>query len=118
MLVHQALKEDPFSGHLFIFRGRRGKLCKIIWWDSQSACLFSIRQERGRFVWPRAEDSKIMLRACPLSKLLESIDWRIQKKTWRPLRRADCPMSVAALKPLIYLLFFDVAYRCWATHGL
>jgi len=86
MLVQQALKEDPFSGHLFIFRGRRGDLCKIIWWDNQGACLFSKRLERGRFVWPRAEDGKITLRASQLSMLLEGIDWRIQKKTWKPLK--------------------------------
>ncbi|WP_430414110.1 IS66 family insertion sequence element accessory protein TnpB [Parasphingorhabdus sp.] len=86
MLVQQTLHEDPFCGHLFIFRGRRGDLCKIIWWDSQGACLFSKRLERGRFVWPRAEDGKITLRASQLSMLLEGIDWRIQKKTWRPLK--------------------------------
>ena len=80
MLVQQALSEDPFSGHLFVFRGRRGDLLKIIWWDGQGACLFSKRLERGRFVWPRAEDGKITLRASQLSMLLEGIDWRIQKK--------------------------------------
>ncbi|MBL4788225.1 MAG: IS66 family insertion sequence element accessory protein TnpB [Kordiimonadaceae bacterium] len=85
MLVQKALLEDPFSGHLFIFRGRRGDLCKIIWWDGQGACLFTKRLERGRFVWPRAEDGKITLSGSQLSMLLEGIDWRIQKKTWRPL---------------------------------
>lgn len=44
------LAEDPYSGHLFVFRGRRGDLLKIIWWDHQGACLFSKRLERGRFV--------------------------------------------------------------------
>lgn len=86
MLVQQTLQEDPFSGHLFIFRGRRGDLCKIIWWDSQGACLFSKRLERGRFVWPRAADGKITLRASQLSMLLDGIDWRLQKKTWKPLK--------------------------------
>ena len=38
--AEQVLAEDPFSGHLFVFRGRRGDLLKIIWWDSQGACLF------------------------------------------------------------------------------
>ena len=45
-----SLAEDPYSGHLFVFRGRRGDLLKIIWWDGQGACLFSKRLERGRFV--------------------------------------------------------------------
>lgn len=86
MLVQQVLEEDPFSGHLFIFRGRRGDLCKIIWWDSQGACLFSKRLERGRFVWPRTENGKLTLRTSQLSMLLEGIDWRIQTKTWKPTK--------------------------------
>jgi transposase len=33
------LKQDPFAGHLFVFRGRRGDLVKVIWWDGQGACV-------------------------------------------------------------------------------
>ena len=84
--AEKTLAEDPFCGHLFVFRGRRGDLLKIIWWDSQGACLFSKRLERGRFVWPAARDGKICLTASQLSMLLEGIDWRITHKTWRPLR--------------------------------
>ena len=42
------LKQDPFAGHMFVFRGRRGDLIKIIWWDGQGACLFEPS------VWRRA----------------------------------------------------------------
>jgi transposase len=80
------LAEDPYSGHLFVFRGRRGDLLKIIWWDSQGACLFSKRLEKGRFVWPAAKDGKISLSPAQLSMLLEGIDWRMPQKTWRPLK--------------------------------
>ena len=45
--AEKTLEQDPFSGHLFVFRGRRGDLLKIIWWDSQGACLFSKRLERA-----------------------------------------------------------------------
>ncbi|MDG1972133.1 MAG: IS66 family insertion sequence element accessory protein TnpB [Paracoccaceae bacterium] len=79
------LKEDPFSGHLFVFWGRRGDLLKIIWWDQQGGCLFYKRLERGRFVWPRAKEGKVSLSASQLSMLLEGIDWRMPKKTWRPV---------------------------------
>ena len=48
------LRQNPFTGHLFVFRGRRGDLVKVIWWDGQGACLFVKRLERGRFVWPQA----------------------------------------------------------------
>ena len=44
--AEKVLTEDPYSGHLFVFRGRRGDLIKIIWWDVQGACLFSKRLER------------------------------------------------------------------------
>lgn len=82
----KTLAADPFCGHLFVFRGRRGDLLKIIWWDSQGACLFSKRLERGRFVWPAARDGKISLTAAQLAMLLEGIDWRIPQRTWRPLK--------------------------------
>lgn len=84
-LAEKVLKEDPFSGHLFVFRGRRGDLIKIIWWDTQGACVFSKRLERGRFVWPTAKDGKVHLSPSLLSMLLEGIDWRITQQTWRPL---------------------------------
>ena len=84
-LAQDVLKQDPFSGHLFVFRGRRGDLIKLIWWDGQGACLFSKRLEKGRFVWPSATSGKVTLSPAQLSMLLEGIDWRTPKRTWRPL---------------------------------
>ena len=49
-LVAQHLNEDPFSGALFIFRGRRGHLLKILFWDGQGLVLYAKRLERGHFV--------------------------------------------------------------------
>src|SRR5256714_9741171 len=49
------LGKDPFSGHVFCFRGRRGDLVKLLWWDGDGLCLFAKRLERGRFIWPPAE---------------------------------------------------------------
>lgn len=83
--TEKVLELDPYSGYLFVFRGRRGDLLKIICWDSQGACLFSKRLERGRFVWPASKDGKINVTAAQLSMLLEGIDWRMPQKTWRPL---------------------------------
>ena len=70
------LKQDPYTGHLFVFRGRRGGLVKVIWWDGQGACLFSKRLEKGKFVWPSAKDGKLFLSPAQLAMLLEGIDWR------------------------------------------
>ncbi len=84
--AEQVLAEDPYSGHMFVFHGRRGDLLKIIWWDTQGACLFSKRLDRGRFVWPSAKEGKVSLSPSQLSMLLEGIDWRTPQKTWRPLQ--------------------------------
>ena len=84
-MAEQVLEADPYNGHLFVFRGRRGDLLKIIWWDQQGACLFSKRLEQGRFVWPAAKDGKVSMSAAQLSMLLEGIDWRMPQRTWRPL---------------------------------
>ena len=42
-IVQLQLAEDPFSGQLFVFRGRRGDRVKLLWWDGDGLCLFSKR---------------------------------------------------------------------------
>ena len=83
-LVQQQLGKDPFSGQLFVFRGRRGDLVKISIWDGQGLCLYAKRLEKGRFIWPQAKDGSAALTAAQLSMLLEGIDWRAPVRTWRP----------------------------------
>lgn len=85
ILAQDVLGQDPFSGHLFVFRGRRGDLVKIIWWDGQGACLFSKRLEHGRFVWPSPLKGKVAITSAQLAMLLEGIDWRAPVRRWRPL---------------------------------
>jgi transposase len=87
-LVQSALTENPFSGHVFIFRGRRGDLVKLLWWSGDGLCLFAKRLERGRFVWPQAAEGAVHLSAAQLSMLLEGIDWRRPERTWQPQRAA------------------------------
>lgn len=79
--AERALKQDPFAGNMFVFRGRRSDLIKIIWWDGQGACLSSKRLEKGRFVWPSAKESKITLSPAQLAMLLEGIDWRVLRRS-------------------------------------
>jgi transposase len=84
VLVQELLKLDPFSGHLFAFRGRRGGLLKVLYWDSQGFCLFAKRLEKGRFVWPITREGVVTLSPAQLSMLLEGIDWRAPQRTWTP----------------------------------
>ena len=66
-LVQTKLEQSPFSGHVFVFRGRRGDLIKVLWWDGDGLCLFAKRLERGRFVWPQASDGSVALTRAQLS---------------------------------------------------
>ena len=83
-LVQTALQEDPFAGHLFIFRGRRGDLIKVLWWSGDGMNLYVKRLERGRFIWPQATSGAVHLSSAQLSMLLEGIDWRRPVRTAQP----------------------------------
>jgi transposase len=84
MLAQEVLKQEPFSGHLFVFRGKRGDLVKVLYWDGQGFCLFAKRLEKGRFVWPITKEGSVTLTPAQLSMLLEGIDWRTPQRTWQP----------------------------------
>jgi transposase len=82
LMVQETLRRDPHGGHLFVFRGRRGGLIKVLWHDGQGLCLFSKRLERGRFLWPSPADGVVT----------------ITPATWLPARRhrlADAAIYVA-----------------------
>ena len=83
-MVQTALQENPFSGQVFVFRGRRGDLIKLLWWDGDGLCLFAKRLERGRFIWPLAESGTVLLTRAQLSMMLEGIDWRRPVRTHTP----------------------------------
>jgi transposase len=83
-LVQTTLAENPFSGHVFVFRGRRGDLLKLLWWSGDGMNLYAKRLERGRFVWPQASSGAVHLSSAQLSMLLEGIDWRRPTRTWQP----------------------------------
>jgi transposase len=61
-----------------------GDLIKVLWWDGQGLCLFAKRLEKGRFVWPSPADGKVVITSAQLGMLLEGIDWRMPRRTWRP----------------------------------
>ena len=92
-----ALGRDPFVGDLFVFRGARGDLIKILWHDGLGLSLYAKRLERGRFVWPPSlpspsaslrspEENAISISAAQLAYLLSGIDWRNPVHTFRPER--------------------------------
>ena len=83
-VVQAALAANPFDGHVFVFRGRRGDLIKVLWFDGQGLLLLAKRLEHGHFVWPQASEGRVVLSPAQLSMLLEGIDWRMPVRTHVP----------------------------------
>ena len=86
--VQTALDRNALAGDVYVFRGRRGDLIKILWHDGDGLCLLAKRLDRGKFTWPRTESGTVSLTRAQLSMLCEGIDWR------RPVRSAPLTMAV------------------------
>lgn len=82
--VQQHLGGDPHAGDLWVFRGRSGSLLKIVWHDGLGFSLYTKRLDRGRFLWPAPKDGAVTISAAQLVYLLDGIDWRNPRQTWRP----------------------------------
>jgi len=86
LMVQEHLRQNPLSGSLYVFRGRRGDRIKLLWYDRDGCNLYYKRLESGRFVWPRAQKGAVRLSRAQLSMLLEGIDWRRPRWTSPPDR--------------------------------
>ena len=95
--MQEALQRDPHVGDLFVFRGARGDLIKILWHDGLGLSLYAKRLERGRFVWPPSvtasstlprapEELAVSISPAQFAYLLSGIDWRNPVQTFRPQR--------------------------------
>jgi transposase len=85
-LVQEALQRDPHAGDLFVFRGQSGSLIKIIWHDGLGMSLYAKRLEKGRFIWPSPADGVVAISSAQLAYMLDGIDWRNPRQTFRPER--------------------------------
>ena len=82
-LSRDVLKEDPLSGHLFVFCNRRRNRLKILLWENSGFWLLCKRLEQGRFYWPDSTEQKIELSAAQLSLLLAGIDLKVtRQRAW------------------------------------
>lgn len=83
-LVREQFAVDPLSGHLFVFRNRRGDRLKILGWDQGGFWILYKRLERGTFAWPeRDNDIAVTLRASDLLLLLSGVDLtRTRRRRW------------------------------------
>lgn len=83
--VRRVIGENPLSGHLFVFRSRRGDRLKILVWDGDGFVLWYKRLESGLFKLPRVEEGRrsVELRASELAMVLDGIDMTKLKRVPR-----------------------------------
>lgn len=83
--AQQVLRQEPQSGHLFVFRNRRGDRVKILWWDRGGFCIWYKRLEEGTFRFPPSDAGSHEVEASELAMLLEGIDLQQtrQRKRYR-----------------------------------
>ncbi len=65
--VQEGLGRDPHAGDLFVFRGKRGDMLKIIWHDGLGMSLYVKRLEKDRFIWPTPSDGVVAISAAQLA---------------------------------------------------
>jgi transposase len=77
--VQTVLGQDPFSGHLFIFRGRAAHTIKILMYDASGFLLMQKRLTEGKFIWPSPADGVVTISRAQMSLLIDGLDWRTVK---------------------------------------
>ena len=100
-LVENVIREDPFSGHLFVFRNRKRDRLKVLWWDTDGLAIFYKRLERGNYQFPTDSavsksgptSSRCEIRSDELSLLLAGIDLGSVKRRQRYQRPASNEQS-------------------------
>lgn len=73
-LAREVIRQDPLSGHLFVFRSRTGDRLKILYWDRSGYCLWYKRLEEGTFALPEGDAEGVELDPADLAMMLEGID--------------------------------------------
>ena len=101
--VQEDLGRDPHAGDLYVFRGRKGDLVKILWHDGVGISLYAKRLERGRFQWPATSGGAVSIGAAQLGYLLEGIDWR------NPVPRLLTELRIAHGEGTIPRFYADLA---------
>jgi transposase len=90
-IAKAVLREDPLSGHLFVFCNRRRNRLKVLYFDGSGLWVFAKRLEKGTFAWPAETASRVRLelRASELTLLLGGLDLsRTRKRRWYERRPA------------------------------
>lgn len=82
-VVSGTLKEDPYSGHLYVFCNRLRNRLKILVWDRSGFWVMAKRLEKGTFAWPNSREKTVDMTPEELAQLLGGIDLRgARRRPW------------------------------------
>lgn len=101
-LVKNVLREDPLSGHLFVFLNRKRTMVKVLYFDRSGYCVWSKRLERGRFHYRADAGDKVSLDWTGLKLMLEGIslkDARRHKRYRHPAISLKGPFGGPSTPP-------------------
>jgi transposase len=82
-LVQEQLRQDPLSGHLFVFTNRTRNRLKVLYWDGSGLWVCAKRLEKGRFSWPQGQERAAMLRQEELVALLSGLEVKAKASWYR-----------------------------------
>ena len=97
-LVVGQLKQDPQSGHLFLFANKRRDRMKILFFDGSSLWVCARRMEQGRLHWPSSEEGRLQLSREEFALLIGGIDLSAttQRKWYRRPLAEESDLSIEA----------------------
>jgi transposase len=91
-MVREFLGADPLSGHLFVFRNKRGDRLKLLYWDTDGLAIWYKRLEQGTFRFPTITGDGVEIRAVDLTMILDGVDLDSVKRQ-RRYRRPEAAKS-------------------------
>lgn len=95
-MAAEVMKQDPLSGHLFVFRNHRGDRLKVLYWDRDGLCLWYKRLEAGTFELRKGEGGAVEISNAELMMLIEGISLAKveRRKRFSLLHKPALPISM------------------------
>jgi transposase len=95
-MAAEVMKQDPLSGHLFVFRNHRGDRLKVLYWDRDGLCLWYKRLEAGTFELRKGEGGAVEISNAELMMLIEGISLAKveRRKRFTLLHKPALPISL------------------------
>ena len=83
MMTEGIIREDPLSGHLFVFINRRRDKMKVLWWAGDGYALYYKRLEEGTYEIPAGEGGRVLMKPAELAMLLEGVELKSARRRRR-----------------------------------